>query len=60
MKRYKHNFNEGEIVADTRYKEVFAFSDRVDGLRAEKGGLRLASEEEKKRLTESGKDTIEI
>lgn len=46
--RYKHNFNDGDIVTDLEYKEVFVFKDKTDGFRAELNPtlLRLATKEE--------------
>lgn len=49
--------NIGDIVYDTKYKEVFAFSR---GDRDVKDRLRHATEEEKRKLAESGKDSITI
>ena len=47
-KRYNHNFNDGDIVTDTEYKETFVFSDKSDGYRAEMNPdkLRIATEKE--------------
>jgi hypothetical protein len=58
MKKYKHNFKEGDIVTDTKHKEIFKFIDKRDGFRAEKNPseLRLSTEEEIKKLNDSGKD----
>lgn len=58
--RYRHNYNDGDIVTDTKFNEIFIFSDRRDGSRAEQSPteLRLATEEEKKKLIDSGSDCV--
>ena len=48
---------EGDIVYDTEFKEVFTFS-RGDRFVIER--LRLATEEEKKKLEESGEPCIQL
>lgn len=62
MKKYKHNYNDGDIVTDIKFHEVFKFSDRTDGFRAEQSPteLRLATEDEKKKLIDSGQDWISL
>lgn len=47
MKIYNHTFNDGQIVFDKEYKEVFSFSDKTDGIRAQNGKLTIASPEQK-------------
>lgn len=49
--------NIGDIVFDTLYKEVFRYSKADREIRDR---LRLATEEESKKLIESGKDCITI
>jgi len=60
--RYKHNFNDGDIVTDLQYNEVFIFNDKTDGYKAENkpNTFRLATDEEKKILGNSGDDCIDL
>ena len=60
MKKYNHKFNDGDIVTDIEHREIFVFSDRRDGFRAEHapGAFRLATYDEEKKLTDSGKDCV--
>lgn len=57
-KFYKHNFSDGDIVTDTEFREIFVFEDKRDGLRAQLNPdvIRLATEEEKQILKDSGKE----
>jgi len=52
---YKHKYKEGEIVTDLEFNEVFIFSDRRDGFRAQESPtkLRPATDEEKAKLEEN-------
>lgn len=62
MKRYNHNYNDGDIVTDTKFNEIFKFTDKTDGFRAEQSPseLRLATEDEKKKLIDSGTDCVSV
>lgn len=62
MARYKHKYNEGDIVTDLEHNEVFEFSDRSDGSRAQSfpQQLRFATEEEKELLLKSGEKYISL
>jgi hypothetical protein len=55
---YSHNFDDGDIITDTEFREIFIFSDKRDGLRAQLNPniLRLANSEEKQILKDSGKE----
>lgn len=61
-KRYNHKFNDGDIVTDLEHKEIFTFSDSRDGFRAQNAPdkLRLATEDEKNKLENSGNDYISL
>jgi len=62
MGRYKHDYTDGDIVTDLKYKEIFIFSDRTDGYRAEitPDELRIATQQEKQILQECGETCIEL
>lgn len=61
MKTYNHNFNDGDIVHDTEYKETFVFTDRADGYRAQVTSyFRIATLEEIELLNNSQTEALEI
>jgi len=62
MANKKHPYDDGEIIKDTEKKEVFFFSNRRHGFKAEAkpSTLRPANEEEKARLDESGQDSLKL
>tara|TARA_R110000824_G_scaffold189012_5_gene370443 strand:- start:7491 stop:7685 length:195 start_codon:yes stop_codon:yes gene_type:complete len=62
MPHKKHPYDDGEIIKDTEKKEVFFFSNRRHGFKAETkpSTLRPATEEEKERLDESGQDLLKL
>jgi len=61
-KRYDHPFNDGDIAVDIEFKEIFVFEDERDGFRAyyAEGKIRLATEEEKQKLTDSKENCIAL
>ena len=62
MANHRHPYENGDIVRDIANKEVFKFNKQRDGYKAEHNqrGIRLATEEEKAKLDESGQDSIKI
>lgn len=48
MAKHKHNYQEGQLVYDTKHKEFFAFDDESSGFLAERypDRLRPATEKE--------------
>lgn len=54
----ENQIKDGDVVYFSKFKEVFAFGESRDKMIKDK--LRLATEEEKKKLQDSGKDCIEI
>ena len=62
MANKKHPYDDGEIIRDIKNKEVFVFTNKRDGFKAEQdpGSLRPANDEEKGKLDESGQDYIKL
>lgn len=60
--KYNHNYQDGDIVTDIECSEIFVFSNKTDGYKAEHKpkAFRLATEEEKKLLADSGETCISI